>query len=1171
MKKISTQKHLLTGTSALALAAVSAAALPSQAFAAWGSITASTVVAQAAAGNGEVLSVTGAGNLAVPGAIAATNSNKTGTKISVNTTSATDGISSTGNFSAIAVTGTGTLVNLDNTKGTITGAGTDAAHATVFIDGADADLAIVNAGTLSNTGAGGVALNIGASNVNKVTLNNSGSIISTGSAASDAINVGDKATATFALTNTGTITAGASGNAIKIAAGGNTVATITNTSGTITGGVDLGAASTSKIDLNGGIIAGTVTLGDSGQALNLAGGQVNGAIAGTGAVNAKVDYTTNGAVTGTTLAITDGTTFNTATNNNAVTAKTTLGSGATGATWTVGTGVITGAIDANTAGKGTINFTASNVLGVGTKIGATTGLATINIADGTTLNAATNNVTLKATNIYLGTTTGSTLTLGTGAVTGAIDAKTANTGTINFNGSQTNAATIGGTTGIAAINVANGAAVVMNADAKAITTTVGGGTSGSMTLNAGKTITGVVNINDGATFTQQTTGVVTGVVNGVVANKGTYAISTAGTFTSNNAIGATTGLAAFTTGDNTTVNLAHNVKATTTTIGGGGAAATLNQTDGLITGNVLIAQSGVYNLSGGTGFTGTLDGAANNTGNVLNIKTAFTSPSTIGSANGISALNVSTGGTLTLGGDVKATTTTVSAGGTLNIGTTARTITGALTGTGTGIINAGTKIQTLTGNLTTAATNTLGFSIVDNAAGSYGRIASGGTVALTAGTLVTIDTSTAKSFITNGTKYLIISGTNADDNAITITGSSTNFLTFASDATTNNEMSVKATRAATYQSVVTNRNAQSIGTALTTLGNNTDVNISAFQGRLDGTTTVAQANAALAEVTPQIQATSVMSSNAVQKSLDVVSARGSDLRAGIDSSVNSGMTAGNAVADKGIWAQAFGTTATQDFRDGVNGYDADTYGFAVGADKVVGDHSRLGASVSYANTTVDSNGSAIQNTDIDTYQVNLYGFHDMGKWYADGLVGFAWQNYNSDRFISSPAATANGDYDGQTYTVRANTGYRLTAGNGIDIIPNGGLTYLNNQISGYTETGAGGLNLRVSDYDSQALFGRVGFDVAKDFNSNGMIVRPTVRAAYLYDFIGDEASTNALFTGGGGTFRVQDASPARSSFNVGASLNVVTTKNVTLSADYDYLAKSDYDSHSGMLRARFGF
>ncbi len=1173
MKKETTQKHLLTGSSVLALAAVSVAVMPSQAFAAWGSITAPTTAAQTVGADGEELNISGAGDVAVAVGNAAINTNKINTKIVVNTTSTATGISSTGNFSAITVSGTGTLINLTNTKGTITGAGTGAATATVFLDGGDATTAIQNDSTISNTGAGGVAINIGGTKINKVTLNNTGSIISTGSAASDAIDVADKATATFALTNTGTITAGASGNAIKIAAGGNTVATITNTSGTITGGVVLGANAGSKLNVNGGTIAGNVTLGDAGQIMTLGGGQVNGTITGPGLVNATADYTTNGAIASVTkLTITDGKTFDTATHNDALGATNiAVGTSTAGATLNVGTGVVTGAVDSGSAGTSTINFKASNVLGVGTNIGAGTGFAAINIADGATVNAATNNVTLKATNIKLGTSTGAggTLTLGTGAVTGAIDGGKAGTGTINFNGNQTNAATIGGTTGIAAINVLDGKTVVLNADAKATTTTIGTGTSGVLTLNAGKTLTGAVNISDGATFNQQTTGIVTGAVNGVTANKGTYNVNTAGAFATNGAIGATTGLAAFTTGDGVAATLAHNIKATTVTVGGG-ASGSATQTAGLITGNLLIGQSATFDINGGSGVTGTIDGAANNTGNVLSVKSAFTSPSTIGAVNGLSAVNVTNGGSLTLGGNMKATLTTVGASSTLNLGSSAHTVTGKLTGTGTGLINAAGAQHTLTSDLTTASTNTLGFAINSGTNDDAGRITSGGTVSIAAGTTVALDTSKATGYITNGAHYLLVSGTGANANAVTVTGGSTNFLTFASDLTTGNQLNVKAVRSATYASVATSQSGKSIGAALDALGANGNAQISQIQGRLDGTTTQAQANAVLAEVTPQIQATSVMSSNAVQKSLDVVSERGSDLRAGIDNSY-SGMTAGNGVADKGLWVQAFGTTATQDLRSGVQGYDADTYGVAVGADAVVADHTRAGLSVSYGNTTVDGKGTARQNTDIDTYQVNLYGFHDMGNWYTDGLLGFAWQNYNSDRFITAPASTASADYDGQTYTARVNGGYRMAAGNGIQIIPNAGLTYLDNEINGYTETGAGGLNLTVRDYNSQALFGRIGFDVAKDFTSGSMVVRPVLRAAYLYDFIGDQASTNALFTGGGGTFRVSDASPERSSFNVGASLNLMTTKNVTLSADYDYLVKSDYDSHSGMLRARFGF
>jgi len=1184
MKKISSQKYLLTGTSVFAVAALSVAAVPSQAFAAFqpnATITTAVTGAHTAQANAaETLTISNGGDISGANNGAVLINGATAAVVGITQTGAninTLGINVTGaGNSAITVNGTnGTFATITNTAGKVSSANTGGTGGTIVLNSTAAQATVVtNTGTITNTDTNGNAIFIDSASVFNGTINNTAGTISTGAGTGAAINVGGTSAHVVAINNTaaGVISAGtASGNAILIANGTGAVTVTNSGTSTILGKVNLGNNAGSAINLTGGSITGLVTMGANAQALNLNGGQVIGDIAGSGTVKALVDYTAQGNITANSVVVTDGKVLTTGTNT--VTSAVTVGTGAAGATLTLGTGAVTGAIDSSQAAAGIINFTASNTLGVGTNIGATTGFATINIADGATVSAVANNNTLKATNIYLGTTaTGATLSLGNGAVTGAIDSKVAGAGTINFNGGGTNttAGAIGATSGIAAINVANGATVVLNADAKATTTTVGAGTSGVLQLNTAKTITGAVNIAAGGILNQQAVSTITGLVNGSTAGAGTYNVVTAGanTFSTNNAIGSTLGLASFKVGDSVTATLAHNIKATNVQIGDG-ASGIANQTAGLITGNLILDDGALFTINGGSGVTGTVDGQSASAG-TLGISSAFTSPSTLGSANGLAAINVNSGGTLTLGGNVKAVNTTVATGGVLNLGNTARTVTGILAGTGTGTINAGTATHTVTGNFTTQAGNVIGVVLNSGTTNDSGKIASGGTVTYTAGTTIAVDTSKLTNFVNTGTKYAVVTGTGANTGVGAVTGN-TNFLTFAEDISVAGTRSIVATRAATYQSVATNANARAIGTSLNTLGNNADVQVSALQARLDATTTTAAFNAVMEEVTPQIQATSISANNTVMKSLDVVATRGSDLRAGIDNSVHSGMTAGNAVADKGIWAQAFGTTASQDTEQGVAGFDADTYGFAAGADMLVADHTRAGLSVSYGNTEVDSSGTAVQNTDIDTYQVNLYGFHDMGAWYADGLLGYAWQEYDSNRFISGPASTARSNYDGQTYTVRANTGYRMSAGNGIQIIPNGGLTYINNQIDGYTETGAGGLNLRVNDYETQALYGRIGVDLAKDFNSGSTVIRPTVRAAYLYDFIGDEASTNALFTGGGAAFRVSDADPERSSFNAGASLNVMTTGNITLSADYDYLARNNFDAHSGMLRARFGF
>ena len=500
---------------------------------------------------------------------------------------------------------------------------------------------------------------------------------------------------------------------------------------------------------------------------------------------------------------------------------------------------------------------------------------------------------------------------------------------------------------------------------------------------------------------------------------------------------------------------------------------------------------------------------------------------------------------------------------TLNLGTVAHTITGALTGSNTATINLGTAATTLTGNFTTAAGNTLDVNIISPT--TAGLLSSGGTVSFAVGTKVAVNVATT-GYIANGTKFEYIAGGSADSETAGTIASSSPFISFTDDTGTGGERQVDAV-VATFQSVAGTTDTKNVGTALSaTIAN---ANIITFQGAVQDTATAAAADAILKQALPQVNATATQAITLSGESMDVAANRLGELRAGIDNSA-SGMTAGGKVADKGVWIQGFGTTATQDLRSGVDGYDANTYGGAVGADMAVSDKARVGISASYGKTNVDSNGSADQKADIDSYQGNLYGTYNMGQWYTDGLLGYAYQKFDTTRVIAANP-NANGSFNGETYTARIDGGYHYMTSNGLDIIPNSALTYYYNHTNGYTETGAGGMDLHVNSDNNSSLIGRIGVDVAHDFHQNSAIIRPVLRVGYLYQFTNDQVSTTSQFTGGGATFNTKDASPAKSTFDAGASLDIFRADNISFAADYDFEAKSGYTSNSGMLRARFNF
>jgi len=1125
-------------------------------------------------------------------------------------------ISSSGAGAAILIGGTAqnnyTITNAGTISNTSTGDAIDIASK------ASSTLAVTNTGSISS--ASGNAINIGALTVGNIT-NTSGTI-------GGNIILGNAATSTLAV-NGGTIT----GNVLM----NNALQTTTLGGGQIVGKIDgLGlvvdsAGYTSsgnigsgtgitKLTVNDGITFNAATNNNSIQATNVVLGSAGGGGAtlklGTGVVTGAIDGDQNGkgvldftasqalaasSAIGAThalanITISDGAVVDDSVNNNAIKATNiTLGTAGGGtAELKLGTGVVTGSIDGDQNGKGILDFTANQTLAAASAIGATHALATINISDGVTVDDTANNV-IKATHIVLGNSTGvgSTLKLGTAAVTGSIDGKVANQGIVDFTASQTTGGTIGAATGIAAINISDGATVVAANNMKAVTTTVGAGASGVLTLNSGVAVTGNVVLASGSTLNQHvdtTAATISGTVNGSSAGNGTYnIIGGSGTFATNNTIGGTS-LLAFTTGDGITANLTNNINATSTTFGGGasgivnqsagiitatttniGAGATFNQTGtGKIAGALSLGSGATFAVSGAgaLGVTGTIDGSADNLGAITIATNTFTNASAIGATHALSAITVNSGGVFDEGANVKANTITVNTGGTLNFGTTAHTTVGAITGVGTGIINLGTASQTETGTFTTAAANTIDVKLNTASANANGKLTATN-VSFATNTNVAVDTSAVTGFIANGTKYEYLVGTGADTNATShVTANNGSIvLSFTDDHSVSGQRDLVANRVS-YGALANTPNGQAIGNALNAVIANPD--IIAFQNRLDQSTTVAQLNNALKEVTPQVNVMGVQAINLTGMSADIVDNRMGELRAGIDSSSN-GMAAGGHVSEKGVWLQGFGTKATQDYRDGVDGYDAKTGGVAVGADGMVADYTRLGASFSYANTSVDSNSTASQKTDIDSYQGNLYGSYTKGSWYTDGLVGVAFEQYDGDRIITSPAYDANAKYDGEVYTARAGGGYRFVAANGLDITPNTSLTYYYDHTQGYTESGAGGLDLKVGANNSDALIGRIGTDIGYTMQSGSMSIRPVIRAGYMYDFIGDQASTTALFTGGGASFNVKNASPARNAYDVGASLNLGTSNNVKISADYDYSAKSGYDSQSGVLRARLNF
>jgi len=324
---------------------------------------------------------------------------------------------------------------------------------------------------------------------------------------------------------------------------------------------------------------------------------------------------------------------------------------------------------------------------------------------------------------------------------------------------------------------------------------------------------------------------------------------------------------------------------------------------------------------------------------------------------------------------------------------------------------------------------------------------------------------------------------------------------------------------------------------------------------------------------PQIDGGSFSATENVTKNiLRIVSDRLTIIR-GHGSSKQTGVSSGDITEDLQLWGQVFGQKIDQGERKGVAGYDAHTRGITFAADtEGLHDDITLGLAASYANTDISSDNANNAATEINSYNLSLYGDYDLNDYtYLVGELGYTYGYNETTRFNVGGVSGLNAKSDYGSHQVEA----RLIAArdyypeqyNDVRVTPKLQAHYIRFQNEDISEKGAGGANLNI---DSEALnileFG-VGVDVRKDYTQqDGAILSPEISVGYRYDVIGDAVQTTSTFDAGGPSFKSDGVDPDQGTLNLGLGLGYTTPSNMEFTFSYDYEIKDEFDSHSGLIR-----
>lgn len=317
---------------------------------------------------------------------------------------------------------------------------------------------------------------------------------------------------------------------------------------------------------------------------------------------------------------------------------------------------------------------------------------------------------------------------------------------------------------------------------------------------------------------------------------------------------------------------------------------------------------------------------------------------------------------------------------------------------------------------------------------------------------------------------------------------------------------------------------------------------------------------ALTAVAPEVA--SLVHKTQTETTNQIFGAVSSRLSGGSVASAANGMSSGDSVFKRGaMWVQGLFNKSKLDDTSKAKGFDADSTGIAMGAEKYINDDVKAGIGYAYTKTDIDG---FMRDTDVDTHTAMVYGEYKPANWYVNGIATYSWSDYSEKKNVAGNQVKA--DYDVDTTGLQAMTGYDMQL-KGFNLTPEAGLRYVHISQDSYKDSA----DQKVSANDADILTGVIGAKASKDFAlENGMNLRPEARLAMTYDLMNDD-NNSVVTLANGSAYSVNGEALDRFGIEFGAGLTADVNDNVELSVGYEGKFREDYQDHTGLFNAKYKF
>ena len=233
----------------------------------------------------------------------------------------------------------------------------------------------------------------------------------------------------------------------------------------------------------------------------------------------------------------------------------------------------------------------------------------------------------------------------------------------------------------------------------------------------------------------------------------------------------------------------------------------------------------------------------------------------------------------------------------------------------------------------------------------------------------------------------------------------------------------------------------------------------------------------------------------------------------------------------------------------------------------------VGALFNYATSGAHfSDGSQL---DSDTELLGVYTDWAHGPWFLNGLAGYGHASYNQQR-TTLAGTQAIASPQGDEVLADLSGGYDFKIADWI-LSPKTGFQYTHLAKDGFSETGAGALDLNVGHQVVDSLRTKLGFNAARPFSWDAIKFAPDVHATWYHECLDDTngASTSVPAAPALGSFLVSVPPQGRDFAAIGAGVSATPSEfqdNVTFLINYDaQFSQNNYLAHtiSGGIRINF--